>query len=286
VNLLHASLTGVIACAAVAALAQSPTFSTRVELVRLDVLVTEGGKPVRGLSAADFEVRDNGMLQTLEHVSFEQVPLHVVLTLDTSASVTGARLDHLREAGDAVLAALKPGDEAALMTFTHALAQNAALTSRIDVVRAALREIDAKGDTALIDGVYAALNVAHTSSGRGLVIVFSDGRDTASFLTEAAGIDAARQSEAVVYAVAVGGRRRSFLPDLVEISGGRLFEVESTGNLRGIFLSVLEEFRQRYLLSYTPRGVQKPGWHALDIKVKGRRANVKARGGYMAASAR
>ncbi len=283
---LHATAVGLIVCAATTTPAQSPTFSSRVEAVRLDVLVTNGGQPVRGLAAGDFEVRDNGVPQTIDHVAFEQVPLQVVLTLDISASVTGSRLDDLLDAGDAALAGLRKSDEAALVTFTHALSQKAPLTTRVDAVRTALREVKPNDDTALVDGVYAALNLAYASTGRGLVLVFSDGSDTASWLTEDAALDAARQSDAVVYAIAAGARRRSFLRDLVSVSGGRLFEVESTRDLRGIFLSVLEEFRQRYLLSYTPRGVQKPGWHALDVRVKGRRAAVKARPGYMAAAPR
>jgi len=71
--------------------------------------------------------------------------------------------------------------------------------------------------------------------------------------------------------------------DLTSFTGGRLFEIEKTANLSAIFLSVLEEFRQRYLVSYTPRGVAKDGWHRLTVTVK-RGATVKARPGYLAGS--
>ncbi|RPJ85291.1 MAG: hypothetical protein EHM13_01520 [Acidobacteria bacterium] len=64
-----------------------------------------------------------------------------------------------------------------------------------------------------------------------------------------------------------------------------MFEVESTRNLPGAFLKVLDEFRQRYLVSYSPRGVQRGGWHRLDVRVKGRaNLQVKARPGYLAGS--
>jgi VWFA-related protein len=75
-----------------------------------------------------------------------------------------------------------------------------------------------------------------------------------------------------------------FLRDVTSFTGGRLFEVEKTANLGSIFLNVLEEFRQRYLVSYTPRGVAKDGWHKLEVRVKNRRATVKARPGYLAGS--
>ena len=67
-----------------------------------------------------------------------------------------------------------------------------------------------------------------------------------------------------------------------EITGGRHVDVESTRNLRAVFARVLEEFRGRYLVSYSPKGVAQRGWHSLDVRIKGRRAAVKARPGYMA----
>ena len=82
---------------------QRPTFAARVESVRVDALVTENGQPVPGLGPADFDVFDNGVRQDVDLVSFEQVPLDVVLVLDMSDSVAGERLDHLRSASDAAL---------------------------------------------------------------------------------------------------------------------------------------------------------------------------------------
>jgi hypothetical protein len=86
----------------------------------------------------------------------------------------------------------------------------------------------------------------------------------------------------VAYGVSVRSRvPPEFLEELTGLTGGRLFEVERTQNLESVFLSVLEEFRHRYLVSYTPRGVSSTGWHQLDVRVK-RRATVKARPGYLA----
>jgi hypothetical protein len=75
-----------------------------------------------------------------------------------------------------------------------------------------------------------------------------------------------------------------FLRDLTSATGGRLYEIEKTANLSTVFLGVLEEFRHRYLISYTPNGVDRGGWHQLDVGIKGRRAAVKARPGYLGAS--
>jgi hypothetical protein len=75
-----------------------------------------------------------------------------------------------------------------------------------------------------------------------------------------------------------------FLRDLTSATGGRLYEIEKTTNLSAVFLSVLEEFRHRYLVSYTPTGVEHGGWHRLDVSIKGRKTVVKARPGYLGAS--
>ena len=85
---------------------QDTTFSSRIEAVRVDVLVTDKGQPVHGLGPADFEIKDNGVDQQIDLVSFDQIPLNVILAFDMSDSVAGDRLDRLRMAGDAILTGL------------------------------------------------------------------------------------------------------------------------------------------------------------------------------------
>ena len=80
--------------AAGAGLAQTPAFSSNVESVRVDVLVAQNGKPVKGLRPEDFELRDNGVLQTVDLVSDEEIPLNVVMALDMSASLDLNRLEN------------------------------------------------------------------------------------------------------------------------------------------------------------------------------------------------
>lgn len=262
---------------------QAPTFSTRIEAVRVDALVTDHGKPVLGLTAADFEVVDNGVPQTVDLVSYDQIPLNVVLALDMSESVAGDRLDHLRTGGAALLAALKKEDQAALITFSHIVTLAARLSTDVAGVKRALDAAVGIGSTALTDGAYAGLVVGESDVGRALLIVFSDGLDTVSWLTPEMVFETAKRSDVVVYGVSVGKGKPDFLRELTSLTGGRLFEVDKTANLSAIFLEALQEFRQRYLLSYTPRGVAKDGWHRLEVRVK-RRGTVKARPGYLAGS--
>jgi len=277
-----------IAAATVAALVgasaivrtQDVTFSSRVEAVRVDVLVTDNGQPVRGLGPRDFEIRDNGVLQQIDLVSFEQIPLNVVLALDMSDSVAGERLQRLRTAGNAILEGLEKNDQAALVTFSEAVRLGAKLSTDVSPVRAALQRAEGAGQTSLIDGVYAGIQVGESDAGRALMIVFSDGLDTASWLPAEKVLDAAKRSDVVAYGVAVRSPAKpEFLRDLTSFTGGRLFEVEKMDKLESLFLDILQEFRQRYLVSYTPRGVAKEGWHKLDVRVK-HTGTVKARPGY------
>lgn len=262
---------------------QTSTFVSGIEAVRVDVLVTENGQPVRGLQSADFDVLDNGVRQQVDLVSFEQIPLNVVLALDMSDSVIGERLENLRSAAGVVLDGLKSEDQAGLITFSHVVVQASGLTGHFAQVRAALNRTLAPGETALVDGSFAGMMLGESDVGRALVIVFSDGLDTASWLSPDLVLDTAKRSDVVVYAVVLGtGSHPAFLRDLSSTTGGRLFQADSTNNLSATFLGILDEFRQRYLVSYSPRGVPKDGWHQLDVRVHRRGATVKARPGYFA----
>jgi len=259
---------------------QPPHFTARREAVRVDVLVTDRGQPLTGLGASDFEILDNDVAQTVDLVSYDEVPLNVVLAFDSSDSVAGERLDHLRKAGHALLDGLKEHDQAALVTFSHVVSQRSGLTGDRARVRGALDATPLPGDTALIDGLFTAMTIGESDAGRALVIAFSDGVDNSSWLTADAVLDAARRCDVVVYGVAVG-RRPPFLRDVAQLTGGDVLHVESTRNLDAAFTRILNEFRHRYLVSYSPAGVSPSGWHHLKVRLKNRSATIKARPGYL-----
>jgi len=280
---LVAASVAVLMGGAVALSAQQPTFSAKRESVRVDVLVTDRGKVVTGLGAGDFEVRDNGVPQAIDLVSFQKIPLNVFLALDTSASVSGERLTDLQTAGHALLDRLAQDDRSALLTFSHMVRLREGLTGATARVRQALTGVQPLGDTALVDGAYTAIMLDPLDGGRNLLLVFSDGLDTASWLTPERVLESAKRSDFVVYGVSSRGPEDSkFLEDLTELTGGTTLKIESTRDLSATFLKILDEFRQRYLISYSPTGVPAGGWHRLDVRVKGRRVTVKSRAGYQA----
>ena len=258
-----------------------PAFRSGIEVVELDASVMRGGQPVLGLTAQDFVLSDNGVAQKVESVTLDQLPLSVTLVLDTSGSVAGDRLSHLVQAGEALTVALRPDDRAALITFSHLVDLRVPMTGDLSAIRSALAAIAGAGATALRDAVHAALELQPRDRTRPLLLVFTDGHDTASWLTEAAVIDSARRIGVVIHAVRVAGD--PFLDRLVEAAGGRTWSATSDRQLRELFTRALDEMRARYLLTYTPAGVGRPGWHELKVKLKTGGADVTARPGYFVA---
>jgi Ca-activated chloride channel homolog len=261
--------------------ADQPTFSSRVEGVRVDVLVTDSSRrPLRGLSPADFELRDNGVLQVVDVVSYGEISLNVALAFDLSGSVAGERLARLRAASGALVTGLQKGDQTALVTFDRVVALPCPLSGTTACIAQALAARPTADETALIDGVYAGMAIGESDVGRSLLMVFSDGIDTASWLRAERVLETGRRSDVVVYAIASNDSRPEFLDELTSLTGGRLYEVGRGDDLGARFRSILDEFRHRYLVTYRPQGVTRGGWHRLDVRVKRSGATVKARPGY------
>lgn len=268
------------AIAAPVAATQQATFSSRLEAVRVDVAVTERGRAVQGLTASDFEIFDNGVRQEVALVATDELPLDLVLALDVSGSVEGERFAHLHDASIAALKTLRADDKAALVTFTQRVALPVPLADAAAGLAAAIDESPNIGKTSMIDAAYAALAHADTGSGRALVIVLSDGVDTASWLTAGSVIETARRLDVVLFGISAGAPRRTPLEDLAGASGGELIRVESTREMSSAVTSLVDAFRRRYLLSFVPRGVPRTGWHTLDVRAKRRGLRVTARAGY------
>ncbi len=279
-----------------------PIFKSGVEIVRVDALIEQDDKPVAGLTARDFEVVDNGVPQTIDHVLSAEDPIDVMFTLDTSASLDKAELARLADAVRLAVADLRPGDRAGLLTFAEELSQVLPLTGRLDLLPAALDRLESSGATTLVDAAYAALLTTRARGRRALALVFTDGLDTWSWLEPAWVLAVAKRSETVVYTVELretlvpfvqipGGRWRidqreyyraatRFLEDIVEATGGRRLDAGDFDRLQVTLKTVVSEFRQRYVIAYAPQGVADDGWHTLEVRVKRRGVTVRARPGY------
>lgn len=283
-------------------------FQSRVVGVRVDVLVNDDHKLVTGLTARDFELRDEGVVQDIKQLDVERLPLNLVLAFDTSQSVAGSRMTSLLEAARAVVTGLHEPDRVALLSFSSRVRLLSPLTPSRTQIAVALDRLAASGATSLRDAVFSALALRETDTGRTLLLVFSDGGDTSSWLTAPKVMEAAKGTDAVVYAVGIRQQRTftsyaavnpvvplkpvtwavnvdevgTFLRNVTRETGGRVMFASTDADLRATFTRTLDEFRNRYVLSYMPDGVSASGWHRLDVKLKGKKGKVTARRGYFA----
>jgi VWFA-related protein len=225
-------------------------------------------------------VRDDGRVQDVRLVSAEEAPVHALLALDASESVTGPRIEKLRAAAQVFLEQLATADRATLMTFSHRLTLVGETADDPRSLAGRVAEITTGGSTSLNDAAAAALVLADPRWGRGVVLVFSDGIDMLSWTSDEDVVQLARHAGAVVYGVIPDHEgRRELLEKLAGETGGRVFTPRVADDLKDSFLRIMSELRSRYVLEFEPTS-KKPGWHRLDVRVKGRKADVRARRGY------
>ena len=159
----------------------------------------------------------------------------------------------------------------------------------------ALTGLTAAGSTSVNDAMFLALQLRPTEAGesRPVLLLFSDGRDTSSWLRSDHVIEATKRSGMVVHVVELVAdqwigmrgaevRPSTFLGTLADTGGGRRWFAKSSRDLRELFGKVLNELRARYLLTYSPKGVSREGWHDVKVTLKNTRGNVTARPGYFA----
>jgi VWFA-related protein len=294
-------------------------FRSGVEGVIIPVSVTSGNKPVADLTAADFELRDNGVVQELQRVDSEKVPLDLTLLLDLSSSVDGPLLQRLKSAVSDTAALLKQDDRIRLVAISQVLQEVFGLQPRGKALP--LEALAAEGATSLYDGLAATMMRPSETGRRQLVVAFTDGRDSTSIIDTVTAAEIARLSESVVDVVVPAepqsgdpGTRRfaqrssgvaSIMgenvvagksgpaarpPDdpsmvaltaVVRPTGGQVFLLDASDSVSRAFKTMLESFRASYVLQYVPRNVAPDGWHEVTVSVtKHGRYEIRNRKGY------
>ena len=268
--------------AALAGRVPPQSFRSSVELVRMDVSVIRNGAPAGGLTAEDFTVVDNRVRRPVSSVSVEELPLSVQLVLDTSGSVSGSHLASLVAAGGGLIDALRPGEQAGLITFAGVVRTLVSTTGDLAQVRASLAGMRAAGSTPLRDAIQVSLAAPQSPSVRPMLLVCTDGADTASWLTEEDVIDSARRTGTVIHIVRepnVDSLRSQLLERLAAVTGGRVWSASSQRDLARLFTTALTDMRARYLLTFSPDDGAARGWHDVQVSVRGG-GDVTARPGY------
>jgi Ca-activated chloride channel family protein len=261
-------------------------FSSSVQLVEVYASVTDAkGEPVTGLRRDDFVVEEDGAPQEVTTFAAGEFPQTVALGLDRSWSMAGEPLGLAKQASQAFLRELKPGDRSMVVAISNDADIIAPLsTDRLTQSRA-IAALDPWSTTALHDAIIAALDRLEPEQGRQALILFSDGTDRYSTHTAAQVIERARRSNALVYPIAIGKTRPPLLAELAVLTGGRSFLLRDARELQGTLAVIARELRNQYLLGYTPsqpivRGERE--WRSIRVTLKNRdaRLRVRARDGY------
>jgi Ca-activated chloride channel family protein len=274
--------------------AGQPTFRSGVQVVSLFVTVTDAQRRlVPDLVQDDFEVLDNDKPQPI--VLFESVaqPITAVVMLDTSGSMTGT-IALLRQAAEQFLIRLFPGDKAKVGAFNDKIQVSSSFSSDRDDLVSDVKNLDYGNGTRLYDALLLSLDELKGIEGRRVVLVFTDGDDTASHVGLGSVIDRARADEDMVYSIGLesnyfnGQRMVRSKPDggLKKISdetGGGYFELKKTADLSPTFTRVAQELHSQYVIGFMP--TQLDGRvHRLTVRLKQPGMTARARRSYVASA--
>lgn len=185
---------------------QRPVFKSGVDLVHVTVTVTDHqGHFVPGLRKEDFRVAEDGQPQQILQFSADRAPVSLGIALDTSSSMAGPKIGEARAALRRIIDTwLQPGDEVFLFTFGDTPALRQGWTTDRHSLRKAIDAFGADGRTALYDAVNDALALMESGRYRKKVLlVVSDGNDTASFTPPSQIRARIRQSDTLVYAIGI-----------------------------------------------------------------------------------
>jgi VWFA-related protein len=276
-----------------------PTFRSSADDVTIQASVRDNrGRPMKGLTTADFEVRDNGQVRPILSLRSDlRSPVSLAILVDMSGSMRlGSKLAMARHALDSVLSQLRQGqDEVGLFTFDAELHEQRSFTSDLTQLKGALEDGEPFGTTSLYDATAAtARRLADRSATHKAIVVFTDGIDTSSTLT-ASEVSALASSISVpVYVVAAvpSVDQRSMmesadraprseaadLRDLAEWTGGELVFASDFTESVIVASKLVNALRQQYVLAVEAVGASE--WRRLDVRVKHSSAVVKARSGY------
>ena len=272
---------------------EQPIFRSAVRTVPIYATVVDGsGRLVPDLERADFSIVDNAKPADVSLFSNESQPFTAVVMLDTSASMT-ANLKLLNQAAEQFLLRLLPVDKAQVGAFNDKIQLSGTFTNNRDELIGELNDLFFGNPTRLNDGIAAGLDALQGVDGRRVVLVFTDGEDTASRTSFKNVLERARDEEVMVYSIGleseyfngmriVRSRPSRDLRRISDETGGGYFELTKTADLAPTFSRVAQELRSQYLLGFAPIALDGKV-HKLDVKVNRAGMTVRARRSYLAA---
>jgi VWFA-related protein len=250
---------------------------------------------VSGLDKDDFQVYEDGVLQTIKYFSHADIPVTVGLVVDNSGSMTPKRHDVIA-AAMAFARSSNPQDQMFVVNFNEkvsfGLPNNTAFTDQPAQLQVALSRVAAEGETALYDAVAVALE--HLRMGnrdKKVLIVVSDGGDNASRHKLAEITALVAQSNAIIYTIGIfddqdPDRNPGVLKRLAKETGGEAFLPESVKDVEPICERIARDIRNQYTIAYNPTNKKRDGtYRVIQVKANApdhRRLSVRTRAGYVA----
>jgi Ca-activated chloride channel family protein len=255
------------------------TLKVDVKLVNVFVtVVDQNGAPVGGLSKDNFQVMEDGVTQNVAVFDREsELPLNIILAVDTSLSTRKDLPLELESARHFVHSILRPVDRLALYQFDEIVHEVVPFTSDPARVDRGIEGVRVGSATALYDALYLGASALEERKGRKVMVVITDGGDTASKVNYAEALRSMLSAEAIVYSIIVvpiassAGRNTGGEHALIQIShdtGGKFFYAEDGRQLDQVFRKIDQELRTQYLLAYYPnRRLADSDFRRIDVKV-------------------
>jgi len=250
---------------------------------------------VPDLEQADFEVYDNGKLQPITLFENKNTPVAAIVMLDSSGSMT-LILDRVKAGAEQFLIRLLPEDVGRVGAFNDKIEflPSEEFTSDRDLLIRSLKELDYGYPTKLWDAVDESIRRLEGVPQRKVVLVFTDGADTASRRDLDDVMDQARAKEVMVYAIGLetrispNGTVQRSTPDrglkkLAEETGGGFILLKKQDELGPTFTRVAQEIHSQYVIGFSPAALDGKV-HKLDVKIKKPGMNARARKSYLASS--
>jgi len=265
------------------------TISVNVRLVNVFVTVTDNhGAPVAGLKQENFALKEDGREQKISVFDKEsELPLSIVLGIDTSLSTRKDLPLELASARRFVKAILRPVDGLSIYQFSEIVNELTPFTSDQKRIDRAITGIQHGAATALYDALYLGSQALEKRQGRKVIVVITDGGDTVSTISYKDALREAQQAEAIVYSIIIvpieasAGRDTGGEHALIQLSadtGGRYFYATSESQLDAAFKQISDELRTQYLLAYYPsKKLSDSAFRRIEVDVHGASIPVKVR---------
>jgi Ca-activated chloride channel family protein len=269
------------------------TFRGGARVVPVYAVVTDGtGGFVLDLTKDDFEVKDNGKIQTITQFTTDLQPITTMVMLDGSGSMLSS-FNAVTDGANAFIIRMLPDDRTRVGSFADQVRLSPTYTDNRDSLLEFMSNqfnLRMGNETRLWDAVDRAVQDLGNEPGRRVALVFSDGYDTSSALTSGSVQGDATKRDVAVYAVAMwtGRGSQSVHPDsglerLAQETGGGYYELHETDEMNSTFTKIALELHQQYLLGFEPQALDGKV-HKLDVRVKPSGLKVKARRSYLAES--